>query len=68
MNEQHVKGAVDKVFGKAKEVAGRVTGNKRLETEGKVDQAKGAVRNAAGDAKDAGKKAIDSIRNAAGKH
>ena len=68
MNEQHVKGAVDKVFGKAKEVAGRVTGNKRLETEGKVDQAKGAVRNAAGDAKDAGKKAIDSIKNAASKH
>jgi uncharacterized protein YjbJ (UPF0337 family) len=68
MNEQHVKGVVDKVIGKAKEVAGRVTGNKKLETEGKVDQVKGAVRNAAGDAKDAGKEAIGSIKNAASKH
>jgi uncharacterized protein YjbJ (UPF0337 family) len=38
MNEQHAKGAADKVAGKIKEFAGRVTGNKKLETEGKVDQ------------------------------
>ena len=68
MNEQHVKGAVDKVVGKAKEVAGRVTGNKKLETEGKVDQVKGAVHNAVGDAKDAGKEAIDSVKNAPSRH
>ena len=40
MNEQYVKGAADKVAGKIKEFAGRVTGNKKLETEGKVDQVK----------------------------
>jgi uncharacterized protein YjbJ (UPF0337 family) len=40
----------------------------KLETEGKVDQVKGAVRNAAGDAKDAGQEAIDSVKNAASKH
>ena len=68
MNEQHVKGAVDKVTGKAKEIVGRVTGNKKLETEGKVDQVKGAVHTAAGDAKDIGKEAIDRVKNAASKH
>lgn len=41
MNEQYVKGAADKVAGKIKEFAGRVTGNKKLETKGKVDQVKG---------------------------
>jgi uncharacterized protein YjbJ (UPF0337 family) len=68
MDKEHVKGAADKAAGKTEEVAGHVTGNKKLETEGKVDQVKGAVRNLAGDAKDAGKEAIDSVRNAPSKH
>jgi uncharacterized protein YjbJ (UPF0337 family) len=68
MNKEHVKGAADNVAGKTKEVAGHITGNKKLEAEGKVDQAKGAVRNAAGDAKDAGKAAIDSVKNAPSRH
>ena len=62
MNEQHAKGAADKVAGKIKEFAGRVTGNKKLETEGKVDQVKGAIHNAAGDAKDAGKAVINTLK------
>ena len=68
MNEQHMKGAADKVAGKIKEFAGRVTGNKKLEAEGKVDQVKGAAHNAAGHAKDAGKEAIDSVKNAPSRH
>jgi uncharacterized protein YjbJ (UPF0337 family) len=64
MDEEHVKGVADKVVGKTKEVAGHVTGDKKLETEGKVDQAKGTIRDKVGDAKDAGKQAIDSVRNA----
>ena len=68
MNEQQVKGAVDKAVGKTKEAAGRVTGNTKLETEGRVDQVKGAAHTAAGDAKDAGKKAIDSVKNAPSRH
>ena len=44
-----------------------VTGNKKLETKGKVDQVKGAVHNAVGDARDAGKEAIESVRNAPSK-
>jgi uncharacterized protein YjbJ (UPF0337 family) len=68
MNEQHAKGAADKVAGKIKEFAGRVTGNKKLETEGKVDKVKGAIHNAAGDAKDAGKEAIDTLKKSPSKH
>ncbi len=64
MDKEHVKGAADKVAGKAKEVAGHITGNRKLETEGKVDRVKGGVHNAVGDAKDAGKDAIESVRNA----
>ena len=68
MDKEHVKGAADKVVGKTKEVAGHVTGDRKLEDEGKVDQAKGAIHNKVGDAKDAGKEAIDSVRNAPCKH
>jgi uncharacterized protein YjbJ (UPF0337 family) len=68
MDKEHVKGATDNVVGKTKEVAGHVTGNKTLEAEGKFDQVKGAVHNAAGDAKDAGKEAIEAVKNAPSKH
>jgi uncharacterized protein YjbJ (UPF0337 family) len=68
MDKDHVKGAADTVVGKTEEVVGHVTGNKKLEAEGKIDQVKGAIHNALGDAKDAGKKTIDSIKKAASKH
>jgi uncharacterized protein YjbJ (UPF0337 family) len=68
MDKEHVKGVADKTAGKIKEVAGHVTGNKKLETEGEADQVKGAVHDAAGDAKDAGKEAIKAVRNAPSKH
>ena len=68
MDKEHIKGAADTAVGKTKEAAGHVIGNKKLETEGKVDQVKGAVHNAVGDARDAGKEAIDSVKNAPSKH
>jgi uncharacterized protein YjbJ (UPF0337 family) len=55
MNNEHVKGAAEKGKGKIKEVAGHVTGDKKLENEGKVDQIKGAVHSVVGDAKDSAK-------------
>ena len=67
MDKEHVKGAGEKAVGKAKEALGHVTDNRKLETEGKVDQAKGAIHNKVGDAKDAGKEAIDSVKNAPSK-
>jgi len=59
MDREHVKGAADKVKGAVKEAAGKVTGDTKLETEGKIDEAKGAAHNAVGDAKDAVRKATD---------
>jgi uncharacterized protein YjbJ (UPF0337 family) len=56
MDKEHVKGAADKAKGAIKENAGKMTGDKKLETEGKVDKVKGAVHKAVGDAKDALKK------------
>jgi uncharacterized protein YjbJ (UPF0337 family) len=53
MDREHVKGAADKVKGTIKETAGKVTGDKELESEGKLDKAKGGVHNAAGNVKDA---------------
>ena len=67
MDKEHVKGAADEVVGKTKEAAGRAVGDKHLEAEGKIDQAKGAAHKAAGDIKDAGKEAIDSVNNAPSK-
>jgi uncharacterized protein YjbJ (UPF0337 family) len=52
MDKEHVKGAADKVSGATKEAAGKLTGDKKLEAEGKIDKAKGAVRDFVGDVKD----------------
>jgi uncharacterized protein YjbJ (UPF0337 family) len=53
VDSEHVKGAADKVKGAIKDTAGKVTGDNKLQAEGKFDKAKGAAHNAAGDAKDA---------------
>jgi uncharacterized protein YjbJ (UPF0337 family) len=53
MDREHVKGAADKAKGAIKDAAGKVTGDKGLQAEGKFDKAKGSAHNAAGDVKDA---------------
>jgi uncharacterized protein YjbJ (UPF0337 family) len=57
MNKEHVKGAADHAKGAVKEGIGKVTGNERLREEGQHDKAKGDIHKAAGDVKDAVKKA-----------
>lgn len=42
---------IDKIAGKAKQAAGKVSGDKDLEAEGKVQEAEGKLRDAAEDAK-----------------
>ncbi|GAM98581.1 csbD family protein [alpha proteobacterium U9-1i] len=59
MDKEHVKSAADKASGALKEGAGKMTGNKKLEAEGKFDKAKGEVREVVGDAKDAARRAAD---------
>jgi uncharacterized protein YjbJ (UPF0337 family) len=53
MDKQHVKGAAEKAKGTVKEAAGKMTGNERLEAEGKADKVKGSAHKAAGNVKDA---------------
>lgn len=56
MDKDRVKGSATKIGGKGKEAAGKVTGDSKMQREGKMDQAKGKVQNAAGGVKDAVKK------------
>ncbi len=60
--EDKAKNAVEDVAGKVKEGIGRLTDNARLEAEGKVDQAKAAVKKDVEEAKDAVKDAADEFR------
>ena len=60
MDKEHIKGAADKAKGAIKDAAGKVTGDKELQAEGKMDKAKGAAHSAVGDVKDAVKRAADS--------
>jgi uncharacterized protein YjbJ (UPF0337 family) len=49
---------IDKAKGNIKKAAGAIAGDKKLENEGKVDQAKGNVKGAFEDAKQAVKQAV----------
>jgi uncharacterized protein YjbJ (UPF0337 family) len=53
MDREHVKGVADKAKGAIKDTAGKLTGDKELQREGKLDKAKGDLHNVAGDVKDA---------------
>lgn len=48
----------DKALGRVKEAAGALRGNKRLKSEGRADQAKGA-------AKDTADKVVDAVADTA---
>jgi uncharacterized protein YjbJ (UPF0337 family) len=58
MNKNQVKGRADEAKGKVKEVTGKVLGNKRMETEGKVEKQSGKTEAAYGDLKRDVKKAM----------
>ncbi len=60
MNKDRIEGSATQAKGKIKEVAGKVTGDAKLETEGKADQVKGKVQNAVGGMKDTIKEALDN--------
>jgi uncharacterized protein YjbJ (UPF0337 family) len=52
MDKDRVKGAAQKIKGGVEEAAGKLVGNKKLETEGKIDVAAGNIRKAVGEGKD----------------
>jgi uncharacterized protein YjbJ (UPF0337 family) len=51
-DHDRVEGATRNLGGKAKELAGNVTGDEKLKAEGKADQVSGKVQNAIGGVKD----------------
>jgi uncharacterized protein YjbJ (UPF0337 family) len=53
MDKDRIKGSAQQAKGAVKEVAGKVTGDAKLEAEGKADKAAGKVKNAVGGLKDA---------------
>jgi uncharacterized protein YjbJ (UPF0337 family) len=57
MNKEHLKGDIDKAKGAIKEGVGKATGNERLREKGEIDKEKGEFHKAAGDLKDAAKRA-----------
>jgi len=58
-------GTVDKAKGRVKEAAGALTNDDKLRREGKLDQAAGAVKNAAEKAVDKVKEAVHSVKRRA---
>jgi uncharacterized protein YjbJ (UPF0337 family) len=55
-------GDENRVAGKVKELGGKVTGDRELETEGKVQNARGKVENAVEDMKETAKGAVEGAR------
>ena len=48
-NDDEVKGTFENLKGRAKQAAGTVTGNKKLEAEGAVERVKGAAQKKVGE-------------------
>ena len=56
MNKDRIEGIAKEAKGSIKEAAGKVTGDAKLQAEGKADKVEGKVQNAVGGVKDAAKK------------
>ena len=52
MDRDRIKGMGDQAKGGMKDAVGRVTGDSKLQAEGKMDKAKGKLENAVGGMKD----------------
>ncbi|MGA1805041.1 CsbD family protein [Rhizobium sp. HT1-10] len=58
MDKNRIEGAAKELKGTIKETVGKLTGNERLEAEGKFDKAAGEVQSTVGKGKDAVKDAL----------
>ena len=61
VDENRVEGAWDKAKGAVKDAAGKLTGDEKLQAEGKADKLKGKAESAVGGAKDSVRDAADKI-------
>jgi uncharacterized protein YjbJ (UPF0337 family) len=62
--EDKVKHKAEEVGGKAKEAAGKATGDDELAAQGRGDQAKAGLKQAADKAKDAVNNAVEHVKDA----
>jgi len=53
MDKDRIEGSLEQAKGKVKEVAGKATGDPKLEAEGKAEAIAGKIQNAIGGLKDA---------------
>lgn len=53
MDKDRIKGSADQAKGAAKDAAGKILGDQKLQAEGKLDKVKGKTESAVGGAKDA---------------
>lgn len=58
MHKDQIEGAGKQVKGAIKDAVGGLTGNEKLQAEGKLDKAAGKVQQKVGDAKDAVRDAL----------
>lgn len=59
MNKDRIEGSAEQAKGKIKETVGKLTGDAKLQGEGKADQIAGKTQNAIGGIKDAAKEALE---------
>jgi uncharacterized protein YjbJ (UPF0337 family) len=52
VDKDRIKGSAEQIKGAVKEAAGKILGDKKLETEGQTEKAAGKVQNAIGGLKD----------------
>ncbi len=53
MDKDRIKGSAEQAKGAVKEIVGKVTGDAKLQADGKADKAAGKIQNAIGGIKDA---------------
>ena len=59
MDKDRIEGAGKQVKGAVKDAAGKVTGDSKMQAEGKADKAEGKVQNTVGGAKDGVRDAVN---------
>ncbi len=59
MDKDRIQGAAEQAKGAIKEAAGNVTGDQKLQAEGKADKVAGKVQSTVGGIKDSAREALD---------
>jgi uncharacterized protein YjbJ (UPF0337 family) len=59
MDKDRIQGAATQAKGAIKDAAGKVTGDQKLQAEGKADKVAGKAQSAVGGVKDSAREALD---------